>query len=112
MRTSITWAMAGLVLLAGTTTARGDDVLAGIDMFQTLGCGSGADPSQIIPGGIPPGFFDPGSDPFTSNIPLTGQPLATLPPGVVSPTDTIVERWHSGNARRAGPSASWRRLES
>jgi hypothetical protein len=92
MRTSITWAMAGLVLLAGTTTARGDDVLAGIDLFQTLGCGSEADPAQIIPGGIPAGFFDPGSDPFTAPIPLTGQPLATLPPGVINPTDTIVER--------------------
>src|SRR5258706_5589460 len=79
MRVTLRWAAAALVLLAGPA-ARADDVLPGIDMFQTLACGSGVDPTQVIPGGIPPNFFDPGSDPYTTPISLTGQPPSTATP--------------------------------
>ncbi|MBM4040710.1 MAG: PEP-CTERM sorting domain-containing protein [Planctomycetes bacterium] len=41
---------------------------------------------------IPPGFFGPGSDPFTGNIPLRGAPLETLPPGTLGDADTLVQR--------------------
>jgi len=91
MRATLTLVATAAALLIGTAS-RADDILAGIDMFQTLGCGSGVDTSQVIPGGIPPNFFDPGSDPFTGVIPLTGEPLTTAPPGAVFPVDTIVER--------------------
>jgi len=84
--------MLTLFVLGLGSTARADDILPGIDLLQTLGCGSGVDVGQVIPGGIPPNFFDPGSDAFTGTISVTGQPLATAPPGVVNPADTIVER--------------------
>jgi hypothetical protein len=96
MRLTLIAAMVA-VALSLVSVARADDVLPGIDLFQTLGCGSGVDTSQIIPGGIPAGFFDPGSDPFTGTIPLTGEPLTTVPPGVITPTDTIVERLAQAN---------------
>src|SRR5690349_7666527 len=92
MRAIATWAAAAALLLAANA-GRADDVLPGIDLLQTVGCGSNVDVLQLTGGsGLPAGFFGPGSDPFTGDIPLTGQPLATLPPNVVDPTDTIVER--------------------
>ncbi len=91
MRAILIGAATAILLLAGSVV-RADDVLPGIDLLQTVGCGTNVDVGQVIPGGIPAGFFDPGSDPFTGTIPLTGQPLATAPPGVINPTDTIVER--------------------
>src|SRR5262249_60762028 len=91
MRAMLTWAATAILVLAATA-ARADDILPGIDLLQTVGCGTGVDVTQVFPGGIPAGFFGPGSDPFTGTIPMTGQPLNTLPPGVISPADTIVER--------------------
>src|SRR5207253_2607647 len=52
-----------LMLVPGSL--RADDVLPGSDLFQTLGCGSHVDFGTTFP--IPAGFFDPGSDPFTSD---------------------------------------------
>jgi hypothetical protein len=91
MRATLILAAIAITLAVGRP-GRADDVLAGIDLFQTSGCGTEVDPGLVIPGGIPAGFFDPGSDPFATPIPLTGTPLDTLPPAIVSPADTIVER--------------------
>jgi hypothetical protein len=41
---------------------------------------------------IPADFFGPGSDPFDGRIDCRGEPVETSPPGVLGPTDTIVER--------------------
>jgi hypothetical protein len=70
-------------------TRNGDPsrISRGIDLHATPSGGS----SFLDFGGtpIPPGFFDPGSDPFTGRVPLLGAPIA---PGNYGPTDTIVER--------------------
>jgi hypothetical protein len=41
---------------------------------------------------IPADFFGPGSDPFYGQICLGGTPLQTTPPGMLGPTDVVVER--------------------
>jgi len=41
---------------------------------------------------LPPGFFGPGSDPFIGHLELQGDPLQTMPPGILGPADTIVVR--------------------
>lgn len=41
---------------------------------------------------LPANFFGPGSDPFTGVVKLNGDPLDTLPAGVLGSTDTIVRR--------------------
>ena len=41
---------------------------------------------------IPAGFFGPGSDPFSGQVVLGGEPLATDPPGALGLADTVVQR--------------------
>jgi hypothetical protein len=92
IRTAVLRAALAFALLAAGLRARrahADDVLAGIDLFATEGCGSHAD---FSPTPIPANFFDPGSDPFAADVPLTGEPLNTVPANVIDPVDTIVER--------------------
>jgi len=80
------WTLASLIAVR---SAHADDVLPGIDMFVTSGCGSHVD---FAPTPLPANFFDPGSDAFSGDVPVTGEPLATAPPGIVFPVDTIIER--------------------
>ncbi len=52
--------------------------------YVEFGCGPSTPP-------IPADFFGPGSDPFTGNVVLRGEPL-TATPDVLGPTDTIIKR--------------------
>ena len=61
---------------------------AGIDLFTTPAGGATYQDFGAMP--IPPGFFDPGSQPFTGLVELRGQPLD--PASALGPTDTIVKR--------------------
>jgi hypothetical protein len=63
---------------------------AGIDLFTTPGCGTSYQDLSQTP--LPPGFFDPGSDPFDGTICFGGQPLGTNPPWMFYPADTVVRR--------------------
>ena len=65
-------------------------IAPGVDLFTTPDGGTTDQDFAGMP--IPPGFFGPGSDPFTGVIVYGGQPLATAPPGAIFPADTIVER--------------------
>ncbi|MFQ6093291.1 MAG: dockerin type I domain-containing protein, partial [bacterium] len=66
------------------------DVLPGVDLFTTPPGGATFQDFSGFP--IPADFFGPGSDPFDGTIVLGGVPLNTNPPGVLGPTDVIVER--------------------
>lgn len=68
----------------------GCTIQPGIDLFTTPAGGSTYQDFSGMP--IPPGFFDPGSDPFVGTVCYQGQPLQTNPPSVIDPTDTIVRR--------------------
>jgi hypothetical protein len=65
-------------------------ILPGIDNFTTPP--GGASLMTFSPDQIPAGFFGPGSEPFTGTVPLQGEPLQTIPPDLLYPTDTIVRR--------------------
>jgi len=80
-------ALLALPALAGPPTIK-----KGIDLFSTAS-GTAADFSASP---LPAGYFCSGSSAFSGSIPLTGVPLATLPAGVASTTDTIVERLADG----------------
>ena len=41
---------------------------------------------------LPADFFGPGSDPFEGQVAFQGQPLPTIPSGILGSADTIVER--------------------
>lgn len=47
-----------------------------------------------VPGSppIPPGFFDPGSDPFTGQVCFAGEPLGPTPFGEFGSADTLIRR--------------------
>ena len=62
----------------------------GIDLWTTPP-GSSFD-NHFSTNPIPADFFDPGSDPFTGNVTLGGDPLGTAPSGILGPTDAIVRR--------------------
>ena len=72
----------------------------GIDLFTTPPGGATRQDFSSMP--LPPGFFDPGSDPFEGTVVFQGQPLGTQPPGIFGPTDTIVQR--SAGVTLPGPS--------
>ncbi len=86
-----------LALTAGRSDlarAATDTVQAGYDLLETDGNNTSMD---FINAPIPADFFGPGSDPFTSSVPLEGVPFDSFDPGTgavtgLSPTDTIVER--------------------
>ncbi|GEM_PF-1855456 len=65
-------------------------IRAGIDLWTTPPGGTTFVDLAGTP--IPGGFFGPGSDPFGGVIFLGGQPLATEPPGIAGPADTVIER--------------------
>lgn len=71
----------------------------GIDLFTTPPGGTSYQDLSCTP--IPPGFFDPGSDPFDGTIAFRGEPLSG---GLLGPTDTIVRR--HGSASLPGPGSS------
>ena len=64
------------------------DIQPGVDLFATPA--GGATHVDLSSSPIPPGFFDPGSDPFAGDVVLHGVPLNTTPPAILGPTDTIV----------------------
>lgn len=75
---------------------------AGLNFYTTPPGGSTFSNFNVSP--LPSGFFGPGSDPFTGIVPLVGSPLATNPPGIISPTNTIVRRTASATLNGAGAS--------
>ena len=85
----ITIAFTMFVVATVASPAAADDVLPGIDLFETPP-GSSSDAFNSAAGGmpIPADFFFPGSDPFDGSIALQGNPLG----GPFGLTDTIVER--------------------
>jgi len=62
----------------------------GIDLFTTPPGGATRLDFGSTP--LPADFFAPGSDPFSGVIVFQGEPLNTLPLGLLGPTDTIVQR--------------------
>ncbi|MGD8450594.1 MAG: thrombospondin type 3 repeat-containing protein [Phycisphaerae bacterium] len=67
-----------------------EPALRGIDLWTTPGGGTTYHDFAFSP--VPPDFFGPGSDPFEGQVALVGQPLPTEPPGLLGPTDLVVER--------------------
>ena len=85
--------LAGAVLLVGlfvtaksSTAMQGTFIEHGDDKFETTGNGESFHNFAASP--IPAGFFGPGSDQFTSSVPLVGVPLQPL----VDDIDTIIHR--------------------
>jgi len=66
-------------------------VLPGVDLWSTP-CGGATVDSHFTVMPLPPGFFGPGSDPFAGDVAFKGEPLTTTPPGILGPSDAIVER--------------------
>ena len=66
-------------------------VLPGVDLWSTP-CGGATVDSHFTVMPLPPGFFGPGSDPFAGDVAFKGKPLSTTPPGILGPSDAIVER--------------------
>lgn len=66
-------------------------VLPGVDLWSTP-CGGATVDSHFTVMPLPPGFFGPGSDPFAGDVAFKGDPLTTTPPGILGPSDVIVER--------------------
>jgi len=81
--------LAIFAFVAVSRPALSDDVLAGIDLFETPP-GSTSDAFNSGAGGtpLPADFFFPGSDPFDGQINLQGNPLG----GPFGMADTIVRR--------------------
>jgi hypothetical protein len=75
-------------------------VSAGIDLF-TIPAG-GATVVNFSANPVPTGFFGPGSDAFTQNVPLEGTPLNTLPPGVIEPVHCIIRRPTDADLKSSG----------
>ena len=67
-------------------------VTAGDDAWLTSGPGTEFSFGNTAGPAIPADFFGPGSDPFEGTIALTGNPVCSVPPGVLEATDTIVRR--------------------
>ena len=96
-KTASTAGLSGALLLVGLALfhpglASGQDVLAGVDIFET-------DPNTTFQDfngmPIPADFFGPGSDPFVGVVQLRGEPLVThprCPLDDLSNADTLVER--------------------
>jgi hypothetical protein len=73
--------LAAMGILFLSTTAVGDDIPAGVDLFTTQ--------SGSVDATLPADFFDPGSDPFSGIIIFGSDPLD---PSSFGNTDTIVRR--------------------
>jgi hypothetical protein len=82
----------GFILLALTIAASSAfaQPYCAVDLWTTP-CG-GATYQDFSGTPIPADFFGPGSDPFTGVIVFGGQPLNTMPPGILGLTDAVVER--------------------
>jgi len=78
-------ALPALLLAALVAAPAAANIIAGTDVFVTQ---PGYSSQDFTPNPIPPGFFAPGSDPFTGIIYFNGSPLG----GPFGPVDTIVER--------------------
>ena len=89
---SAVWLAALLVLMALPASAQ--VIEAGSDLWTSpLNADEdGGTYADFAMDPIPPGFFCPGSPPFSELIALHGVPLVTEPAGVLAETDTIVER--------------------
>ncbi|MFO0839494.1 MAG: lamin tail domain-containing protein [Phycisphaerae bacterium] len=79
-------------------------IASGIDLWTSPSGGSTYDDFSSFP--LPPGFFDPGSDPFGGTVVFGGQPLSTSPPSALGPTDTIVRRGGSVSLPNPGDTAT------
>ena len=82
--TTVRFVLPVLLLAALVAAPAAANINAGTDVFVTQ---PGYSYQDFTPNPIPPGFFGPGSDPFTGTIYLNGSPL-----GPFGPVDTIVER--------------------
>ncbi len=97
-------ALVALVVIAvgAPTRAIAQVVIApGIDVFSTPSGGKTAEDFGPTP--IPPGFFGPGSDPFTGIVVYEGAPLGGMIP---FPIDTIVQRRAAASLPGPGSSAT------
>ena len=91
-----------LVLPLGATATAQLVILPGDDGWQTPPPGPTTETfidfgNQVVNPPILGDFFGPGSDPFTGRVQLRGEPLLTIPPGALGPTDTIVTRLGPAN---------------
>ena len=80
-----------VALACAAVPALADDaIVAGVDLWQTAG--GGFTFSNFAWDPLPADFFCTGSKPFTGQISLRGEPLATEPAGSLKEIDTIVRR--------------------
>ena len=81
----------GLLLPLSASSALADDVLAGLDLFET---DPGTTFQDFLSTPVPADFFGPGSDPFDGIIQLEGNPggFTLCPNDDLSRVDTIVQR--------------------
>lgn len=91
---AIICAATALALAAPATS--GATIPAGFDLFETDPAHTAFD-FQGTATTIPPGFFDPGSDPFTGHVVFGGVPLETFDGKSVGDADTIVRRLQPAN---------------
>jgi hypothetical protein len=87
----ISFLFAFLLILASLTAMASDHVITnGIDPWITAG--NGRTFSDFSKNPIPAGFFCASSAPFAEKVPYRGVPLTTGVPGILSKTDTIIQR--------------------
>lgn len=102
MRSRPWFTLIALILTSAATPAAAQIVIApGIDVFTTPSGGATAEDFGQTP--IPPGFFGPGSDPFTGSVVYQGAPLGGMIPAQI---DTIVQRLGSANLPAPGSSGT------
>ncbi len=96
-----------LSLLAVPTFAADSAILAGIDLFRTVGNGNTHTSFADEP--LPAGFFCADSGPFTGDIAFRGVPVSTLEKGALGRTDTVVQRLDDAVFDETG--VAWTRVQ-
>ena len=81
-----------VLIMVTVPPAMAQVIQQGIDAFETA-------PGTSTMIDLPAGFFCPDSAPVSTVVNLTGMPLATNPPGVLGPANTVVERLKNADLR-------------
>jgi len=94
MRTATASLLLGVLLCAATPTAA-DNILAGVDIYETLPTSS-----QIFAGvyEVPLDFFDPGSEPFTGTVFFETAPVLSIPGCSLLPASPYTVIGRAGDA--------------
>jgi hypothetical protein len=100
-RLSVFTIIAFAVLLAAVPAFAANRVITnGVDLWVTKG--NGRTFADFSKESLPAGFFCSGSEPFTGKVVLRGVPIATGQPGILGPTDTIIQRLDNATFNKRG----------